>query len=128
MRVTYGEDEILNETFNGGNTFTAPHAGTYTVYHTSDDMTISGLLTVAPSAVAETYSNGTLTLNGTTMTVGQYMPVQAENTLTITPAAGYALGSLTVDGANVTAQVEDGRVRVCGALGLGVDIGRFQSD
>lgn len=108
VRVTYGEDEILNETFNGGNTFTAPHAGTYTVYHTSDDMTISGLLTVAPSAVAETYSNGTLTLNGTTMTVGQYMPVQAENTLTITPVAGYALGSLTVDGANVTAQVEDG--------------------
>lgn len=108
VRVTYGDYEVLNETFNGGNTFTAPHAGTYTVYHTSDDMTISGLLTVAPSAVAETCSNGTLTLNGTTMTVGQYMPVQAENTLTITPVAGYALGSLTVDGANVTAQVEDG--------------------
>lgn len=108
VRVTYGDDEVLNETFNGGNTFTATHAGTYTVYHTSDDMTISGLLTVAPSAVAEAHSNGTLTLNGTTMTAGQYMPVQAENTLTIAPAAGYELASLTVGGADVTAQVEDG--------------------
>lgn len=83
----------------------AVNVGTYTAKITVGGVTASVDFEITPvtyNVTVTTATNGTVTADKTTV---------AENdtvTLTVTPATGYELESLTVDGTDVTAQVTNG--------------------
>ncbi len=72
--------------------------------YTSDDPQSSVFVTFAYTVEVETPANGTLTVtrSGASLTSGSLVHPGDELTLTATPASGYTLASLSVNGANVT--------------------------
>lgn len=72
--------------------------------YTPDDPQSSVFVTFAYTVEVETPANGTLTVtrSGASLTSGSLVHPGDELTLTATPASGYTLASLSVNGANVT--------------------------
>ena len=106
VTIYNGETVLATETADANWSYTLPAKGELTFKVATDSFTVTTTATVLPGVFpTAAIENGSVSINGQGSAIGLNSDLL---TFTLTPAEGYRLKSLMIDGQDVTAEVEDG--------------------
>ena len=106
VTIYNGETVLATETADANWSYTLQAKGELTFKVATDSFTVATTATVLPGIFpTAAIENGSVSINGEGSAIGLNSDLL---TFTLTPAEGYRLKSLMIDGQDVTADVEDG--------------------